>query len=307
MVTASPFRVLSCLLLALPLVACGGEGDDATEPPPPDPSLLTFETGPFEVAPGDSFECFYTDVITETELSVQWASAQQGLGGHHVIAYYTDEPRDPQHHPCNDAEMIGWRQIAGSAGKDGAAAEGLIKLPDGLATKVPAGVQLVLQAHYINTTGAPYTANDVISLKTVEPETVQHYVNYYVMVDLSIEVPPHAVATESMVCEIEEDLDTVFLVGHMHEWGKHYRLEEVDENDVPIATIYETEWSPEFTSHPPLDTYPVDSPRRYPAGTRLRQTCTWENDTEETLGFPREMCVAFFYYFPDRGEIQCVK
>ena len=66
-------------------------------------------------------------------LSVTGASATQGLGGHHMIIYWLDTPRDPQHHTCTDAEMVSWHQIAGAAGDSGA--EGLLTLPEGAALK----------------------------------------------------------------------------------------------------------------------------------------------------------------------------
>ena len=56
-------------------------GCSASEPqPPPGPGedtahALTIHTGEFEVPAGDSFECFYTDTMTDKELSVVSATA----------------------------------------------------------------------------------------------------------------------------------------------------------------------------------------------------------------------------------------
>ena len=67
------------------LVGCGST-DDTTSEPVVDESLLTFQTGEFEIPPGDSFECFYTDTFTEKELAVTSAKGDQGPGGHHIAA-----------------------------------------------------------------------------------------------------------------------------------------------------------------------------------------------------------------------------
>lgn len=274
--------------------ASGGES--------PSSSLdLTLETGDFEVPPGDSFECFYTDVTTDKELSITSATGHQGPGGHHIVAYYTDVPRAPAHHPCDDTEMVSWHQVA--AGGGDTSVEGLIELPAGLAVKLQAGKQLVLQAHYINTTGAAQTVNDAITIHAVKPEEVKAYANYFVAVDGSFEVPPQASLTRTSTCTVGRDLDTVLMLGHMHEWGKHYKLERLDGD--AAETLYETDWVPAYASHPPVQHYTMDQPLKLKQGTKLRQTCEWNNTTADTLLFPREMCIAFFYYFPDAGQLDC--
>ena len=96
-------RMKACLGAVLCVAACAGDGDDdgytLTD------TELTFRTGPFEVPVGDSFTCFYTDVYSPRELAVPGASGTQGPGGHHVIAYYADEPRPVGYHECTDEEM----------------------------------------------------------------------------------------------------------------------------------------------------------------------------------------------------------
>lgn len=305
---------LAFVALSWNLSGCGSADDPKASAPPPDstgtpgaaptnPHDLTFKTGEFEVPAGDSFECFYTDTITDKELSVISATGEQGPGGHHVVAYYTDTPRTPTHHPCEDDEMVSWHQIVGSGGDDKNSAEGLIALPEGLAVRVPAGKQLVIQTHYINTTGAEQKVSDAITMHTVEPEAVKAYANYFVMVDARFEVPPQGTFTSTSTCTLTRDFDTVLLLGHMHEHGKHYKLELLD-GDV-AETLYERDWQPSYASHPPTESHSMGEPLTLRKGTRLRQTCDWDNTTADPLIFPREMCVAFFYYFPDAGQIEC--
>jgi hypothetical protein len=295
------FQFLAVVGVSFALVACGG-----TDESPPgeqvDTSLLTFRTGEFEIPAGDSFECFYTDTFTDKELAVTSAKGNQGPGGHHIVAYWTDVTRDPQHHPCTDDEMVTWHQIAGASGDGGA--EGLIGLPDGLAIKVPEGKQLVLQSHYINTTGAPMVVDDEVSLKTVQPDEVEEYANYFVVLDDQFEIPPSAQHESRTICTLTRDFDVVLLLGHMHELGTSYKLEILDEAGA-AETLYEQAWEASYASHPPVTNYSRAEPLRLTQGTRLRQTCNWNNDTPDVTLFPREMCLAFFYYYPDAGELIC--
>ncbi len=285
---------LACLAALMPAACTGdgdGDGDSDTE--------LTFGTGRFTVPVGDSFTCFYTDEYSPRELSVSGASGGQGAGGHHIIAYYADEPRPVGYHECTDEEMTNLNQIAGSAGEPGT---GPLSLRDNLALKVPAGKQFVLQAHYINTTDEAQEVDDWVTLNLMKPEDVRAYVNYFVTNDDSFEIPPSAAYQHTTYCTVSRDLDVVLTLGHMHEDGRQFQLEIVDSAGASMRTLHDNVWQPSFTSHPPVTYYPADAPLHIPRGTRLRQTCDWDNTTSRTVIFPREMCLSFMYYFPGDGD-----
>lgn len=304
------------LPLAGVLLGCGGGGGGEQGATPgattssssssgADPSAesldLSLTTGEFDAPPGDSFECFYFDKVTDKEMSLASALGKQGPGGHHIVVYYTDVHRKPGHHPCDDAEMVSWHQVAAS-GNEGTGA-GTIDLPDGLANRVPAGKQIVLQSHYINTTGVTQKVNDSITVHGVPPSSVKAYVNQFVVVDAGFSVPAQGTQTHTTTCMVPRDLDTVLMLGHMHEHGKHYKLEHLVGD--AFETLYDEDWTPEYTSHPPVIRHTMEQPLVLTKGEKLRQTCTWDNTTAAPLLFPREMCVAFFYYFPDAGGLEC--
>ena len=93
------------------------------------------------------------------------------------------------------------------------------------------------------------------------------------------------------------------MLGHQHELGKHYKLELID--GATTTTLYDKDWQESYTSHPPMQRYPVDKPFQLTTKVKLRQTCRWTNATDKNVYFPREMCVAFMYYYPDMGELEC--
>lgn len=273
----------------------GPSGDDSEEP------TLTFETEEYEIGTGDVFECFYTNTITDRELDVYEAIGQQGPGGHHVMVFYTSDIHEPEHHPCVDSEMVNWNMVAGAAGYGD---EGL-RLRDNLSNRVPKGVQLVLQAHYINTTPTPYKTRDAVTLKLRKPGETRDYVNYFAVFDGNFTIPPQTKYESRTRCTVEEDLQMVLSLGHMHEGGRRYRLEMLGDDGSVKKVLRDDTWSPEYTSHPPIDHYSVSAPLLLPKGTVLRQTCEWENDGAKPLQFPTEMCVGFFYYFPGTGDKVC--
>ena len=109
--------------LLVTLFACGDSASDDGSDGPADgfpPSGLTADrlvvrTDEFAIPPGDQFECHWTNITTPTDLYINGSRGKQIQGGHHITVYYTNVPKAPGHHPCNEAEMATWRLVAGSA------------------------------------------------------------------------------------------------------------------------------------------------------------------------------------------------
>jgi hypothetical protein len=314
-------RVLSwsgAAALPLLLAACGAPSTTTMMMPPPvnmdpvskDPTgVMTatdieVTTGEFTVPPGDSFECFYSPLITDHEVSVANAEGMQAAGGHHVTVYYTTIKKDVQHHPCIDSEMAEWNQVGAANGSGINSGEGAVSLPPGAALKIPAGVQIVTQFHYINATTKTLTTNDEVKVHIVDPATVKQYVNLQALNDTSWQLPPQQMFEHSSTCTLNKDINAIIMIGHMHELGKHYKLEQLDANDQPVLT-YEYDWQPSYASHPPLKTWGLDNALLLKKGTKFRMTCRWDNTTTDTVGFPREMCIGVMFYFPDQGMDVC--
>lgn len=303
-------RFALALALGVAVSSCGEEETEKKDPTGPsyEPNQvyeeadgIVFTTEEFEVPVGDSFTCFYTDHITAEELTVISADGLQDKGGHHILAHYADEPREPGYHPCTDTDMVNLHQIAGNAGEGGE----ILKLPEGLALKVPAGKQIVLEAHYINETGAPYRAFDWVKLIKGDPAKIQHYVNYLVTNDEAFEIAPNAPLKRVTECTLDRDFNVALSLGHMHELGSYFKLEVVDEGGTVIDTPLDHKWIPYYTSHPPINTYEIAAPYVLKKGQKLRQTCEWENVTGDPVIFPREMCISFSYYWPAEGDFVC--
>lgn len=299
----APRCALSVIVLACAAASssCGEESkpDDENEPD----NSLTVTLPEFAITPGETFQCFYSDVITDKEMSVIGANGKQVEGGHHLSLYYVDNQREPGMEECTSAEMLDWHFVVGAGGEANSASQ--LALPEGLAFKIPAGKQLMVQAHYINVSGAEMTANDWIKLDLVDPSLVEDYAADFVIDDDSFEIEPHAEYTTTMTCEVPQDVQLTLLLGHMHEQGAHFTLEKVDETGKQLELIYDEDWLPQYASHPPMLSYTKKDPFVLTKGTRLRQTCSWKNETDKKLLFPTEMCIGFGYYFPGTDRVMC--
>lgn len=257
----------------------------------------------FDIEPGESFQCYYSDIITDKELSVITAVGGQVDGGHHLSVYYVDSHRDPGMEECTSAEMLDWHFVVGAGGEGNSAAQ--LQLPKGLAFKIPEGKQLMVQAHYINVSGEKMVAKDWIELGLVGSEEVEDYAADFVIDEDRFEIEPHAEYTSTITCEVPQDLRLTLLLGHMHEQGAHFSLEKVDADGKVLESMYDEAWAPQYASHPPMLTYTKEEPLFLEKGTLLRQTCSWKNETDKRLLFPTEMCIGFGYYFPGTERVMC--
>ncbi|HVU01809.1 MAG TPA: hypothetical protein VHE30_08655 [Polyangiaceae bacterium] len=300
---ARGFVVISAL--GFGATACGGSDDKAPAATTGiTADTITWTSGDFVVPPDEDFECFYTDLITDRELSVLSAGAKQGIGGHHVSVYYVDNPRPPGRQNCaGNTEMVDWHFVVG-AGGEGNTLEGVASLPPGLAIKVPKGKQFMVQTHYINATGENQTVHDQLIVHLIDPKDVKSYASDFVIDDDQWELAPQSKLTSTMTCTTQQEVKLAMLLGHMHEHGTHYTLETLDAQG-QATVVYDHDWMPSYSSHPPILKYTMEDPLTFPAGTKFRQTCTWDNESDRTLIFPTEMCIGFGYYFPGESRLQC--
>lgn len=266
-------------------------GDEGTEESS-EAIVLTTEDHTVPVA-DDSFECMYTGYFTDRDIAISGAAGTQGPGGHHLLVYYVDS-KEKGHHPCTDAEMITWHQVAVADSE--ANGEPVIDLPSGLAFHVPKGMQIAVQAHYINTTGKPEVVNEKVSLHLMDPAKVMGYANLWTVVDTTFKVSPQSKGKSVSHMFVKDDVSLLLMGGHMHDFGTHFRLEIVG-RDGESDPLYDEEWHPEYTSHPPLHWYSKENPLVLRRGTHIKQTCSWDNTSAKELSFPHEMCIGFGFYF----------
>jgi hypothetical protein len=300
---ATRFSVFALVSASAFNTACAGEDSGVPETGAAQGDI-TIAAPEFSVPTGESFQCFYSDIITDRELSVATASAVQASGGHHVTLYYVDNQRPVGMSPCSGTtEMEDWHFVVGAGGEGNAG--DLVDLAPGLAIRIPAGKQLMIQLHYINIMGEEYPARDTMSVYFADPAKVVAYASDFVINDEKFRIEPGQKLVSTMDCVIPQDVQLSMFLGHMHEHGVQYTLEKIDEAGNVIESMYDEKWAPSFASHPPIDKFSVEAPLKLAKGTRLRQRCEWNNTSTSPLLFPTEMCVGFGYYFPGDARLMC--
>jgi hypothetical protein len=256
------------------------------------------------VAPGANITmCSYVSVPIASQIDVIGSNGKQSLGGHHAIVYIARMAKPIDTHECTEQDMLNVSYLAG-VGAEGATA--LSKVPDGIAFRIPANAPLMIQTHWINATNAPITGQAYINLQTTPVSTARVPADLFSVVNTSFDIPAGMTGTASTTCVLKEDKSFFYLGGHEHQWGTHFKAEQVSAAGA-ATTLYEKDWQVEFEFNPPVNTYPAATPLTIKAGDAIKATCTWDNTgNAKDLTFPTDMCVTFGFYFPGHGEIDCV-
>src|SRR5688572_12181983 len=103
-------------VLALGCALAGTSCEEATpdDDTNTDEQSITVTLPNFTIPVGESFRCYYSDVVTEEELSVITAVGAQVEGGHHLSVYYVDNERPVGMEDCTSAEMLDWHFVVGA-------------------------------------------------------------------------------------------------------------------------------------------------------------------------------------------------
>jgi hypothetical protein len=176
---------------------------------------------------------------------------------------------------------------------------GLEHFPEGMAVRVKAGTQLVLQSHYVNATTDALRTHDVAHLQTIPREDVRIFGGFYGLAAVELDLPntPGDLQRVSFGCTIPSDANILLIGPHMHEWGASFKAEAGPPG--ALETIIDIEdWEPWMRDEPPALEYSLDDPFVLHAGDTLQTTCVFDNTSGHRLTFPSEMCATYGYYYP---------
>jgi hypothetical protein len=109
--------------------------------------------------------------------------------------------------------------------------------------------------------------------------------------------------TQTINCQIDREMNVFAVFPHMHQLGKHM----VVETGAELAAMNETyRIDPWVFGDQPFDEVEFT----LPAGTHVRTTCTWDNDTNMDVTFGEstfnEMCFSVLFYYPFSDLVFCI-
>jgi peroxiredoxin len=256
------------------------EGNPAESPPPvkwPDgwaigtPDLVLRMPDPFPVPAEGILE--YQHVIVDPGASTDlWVRAAEVRPGNRRVLHHCNVFLHPPNanSPTETYQTTGalgsYALIAFTPGTDP------LRLPTGMAKRIPAGWKLHFVLHY-TPIGAPTTDQTELGLVLTDPKDVRKEVATKLVVDNGLRIPPGAAAHRvEHTWRADTDVLLLSLFPHMHVRGKSFRYVAEYPDRPPEVLLdvpaYDFNWQ---------HRYELVEPKRLPAGTVVRCIAVYDN------------------------------
>jgi hypothetical protein len=302
------------LVAVLALVACVESGDSAAptadalpylEPPPEGEG---FQVSMFGVAPPNSevWLCEVYDLPTSESMAINWVDYLQNEGTHHLTlstTEFAETPVEPGSYDCEDlyADSTLMEDVVMMFGNQGEA-EGTLALPDGVAATLPAGIQLLHEVHYVNTTAEEVEVYSYLNGWRIPDDEVVDGIWGGSVRDEHIDIPANTEHTEWSRCVMNEDVEVQFLASHTHARASEFTIAPFDGTTTGDIFYRNDDW------HDPMIEQ-FNPGIVVPAGQGFEFACTWfnESDAPVNYGFAStdEMCNMAIVFTPFSMTAAC--
>lgn len=284
---------MTCLGLAT--LACGSSDDD--KQPGDGRNWQTLVSGEWTMPEAtEGYTCVRHTV--QEDLYVNGFDAMSPLGTHHTLLTMggreaaSGQPDGIS--KCN-ASTNGTLAVFAS----GVGTNPLI-FPPGVALKIPAGTQLLLNLHLFNTGKGELTGLSGTRISTVPAEEVESLAEGILAGPIRLNLPPGETTKTTGHCTMSQDTTVFAVAPHMHQLGVHERIvAETAGGEVELFNAPYDFDEQSFTSLP--------EPLALKAGDKIRVECTHKNTTPNPVTFGEstleEMCFAGVYRYPGDGKL----
>ena len=291
------------LLVAVASVAAAGTVRTKLRRPP---GNLQIRIDPFTVTPPETEVCEAVSVPIKKKIDVDEITVRlpegQDYTSHHFAMFLAD--KDAPDLPRTPEKRVG---CVGAGGAIVSPILAFVQRPGGQSIHFPKGVAvgldpsqvLLLNPHFVNVGPDPVTLDVAVNFHKARKKHVQHHARSFQLGTLRIDVPPGETRASTAEWRTPFAMNLVWLSTHSHKHTTSVDIELLRGSAPPASPpLIETR----SYSEPAFQYYDVGQ-LRLEAGDGLRWTCTYRNDTPETLTFgvsaEDEMCFAVGFFVPD--------
>lgn len=217
--------------------------------------------------------------------------AQAPTGTHHTLLLVTEGGVPDSQEDCGPTLGTNMIFASGIGTQD-------FQLPEGVAIKIPAGSQLLLNLHLFNTGSQTLEGVSGTMVKTVAADDVKHEAEMILGGPTAIQIPPNGSQTVDGSCVFPGDTTVFSVWAHMHQYGTNMKITHVGASGNKV--LHDGPYHFEEQINYLIDPLPVQ------AGEEMLIECRYQNPTSQTVYFGdssnAEMCFAGFYRYPKLGK-----
>lgn len=312
--TSSCFRTLLVSLVALPC-ACGSSatetnatpgnstpppgdtkpppGDTTTPPDKPPPQWTELVSGDWTLEAGTENPRWCQKYPLREDIYVAAIRPVHPPGTHHTTLSLVDDNGSTS---CSGSAFGGGGMIFAAG-----VGEATVRIPEGVAIKLPVGKALLLNLHVYNPSTAPLAGTSKIEIVRAKPEEVKSLADLMFAGPTNLSIPPQSQVTIEDTCKLSDNQTAFAIFPHMHQLGRHLKT-TFTVAGTPMV-VHDGDY--DFEEQYQLPIGPIELHQ----GDTVKTECTYDNMTGRTVGFGEssdtEMCFSIIYRFPATGRIAC--
>lgn len=284
---------LAALTLSLGLAACGADhagaapdAPGATDGSVNTPGYSSLVTGAWSLpAATEAYRC-----VRLTATADMWVTSIHPIaptGTHHTVLM-VGPPDAPDGAVDCDSSLVKPAIYASGVGTDA------LDMPSGVAIKIAAGDQLLLNLHLFNASDAVITGTSGIEVKTTDAGAVVHEAGAVLAgKDAGLAVKPGP-SVQTGTCTLPAGTTMFAMAPHMHLLGVHMK---VTFQGAPSQVLYDKDYTFEGQRYAVLG-----APVRSSGTDQLIVDCSYMNPSGTTVKFgehtTQEMCYALALVYP---------
>ena len=250
---------------------------------------ITLTMGPFTVpASSEVFKCqTFANPFAGKDADIKEYEEHMTLGSHHMFIFFSPGATDGPVGDCPSGGLEYHPYPFSAQSKDAT-----LTYPPTVGSRIPGSMGFMLNAHFLNVTGADYQATLTVTLHLALPGAVTQYAGVVFMDNLGISIPPTQMpVTSTRTCTLPQDMNVMASASHMHTRSTNFVATSGSQ------TLYtSTSWSN------PMPAW-YDPPIHLTSGSQVTWSCTYVNDTASTLTFGESatanvMCIYTMQFYP---------
>jgi hypothetical protein len=293
----------SILVCAFVVAGCGGSAVPSLLAPPPAEQGFQVSMTMDAPAGAETWQCVVMSMPNQDTVNINRVEHAQTPGLHHMdLTALISANLAPGRYECgklyaDHPELMDQTTLYAAQSPTAS-----IDLGPGVVARVPPGLPVLFELHYVNAGTQAVHVESKINAYTIDAHAVTTTIAGMALRRRHLALPPHADTTSWARCVMDKDVDLLLLASHTHRLGRDVRILAFDGTSTGAELYVNTQWAtPNLQQFRPA--------LHLAAGTGLEVRCHYFNDTDALVEWgylaANEMCNMVMVWTPGEAAARC--